>query len=73
MVRSPSTTSKSVFPVELPIPGKCLSVVLTLPARWTRISSAAFATTTFGSAEKLRCSPPIAGLVGLTFRSTTGA
>ena len=33
-----SATPKSVFVVELPIPGKCLSVVRTPAARWASIS-----------------------------------
>ena len=41
-----STTAKSVLPVALPKPGKCLSAVLTPAARWTWISSVAFSTTT---------------------------
>jgi hypothetical protein len=68
-----STTPKSVLPVALPSPGKCLSTVRIPAARSSRISSVALATTTDGSAEKLRPSRPIAGLFGFTFRSTTGA
>ena len=37
------------------------------------ISASAIAATTAGSAEKLRSSAPIAGFVGLTLTSTTGA
>jgi len=57
-----SATPKSVFVVELPIPGKCLRVVRTPAARCASISALAIFTTTSGSAENDRSSAPIAGL-----------
>ncbi len=68
-----STTAKSVLAAALPSPGKCLTTERT-PAAWRpRISASAIAATTAGSAEKLRSSAPMAGFLGFTFTSTTGA
>ena len=67
-----STQPRCVSAVELPWPGKCLSVPPT-PASWSPARYARpCAVTTVGSAEKLRSRAPMIGLFGFTFTSTTG-
>ena len=68
-----SATPKSVFVDAEPRPGKCFSAVRTPASRWALTSVVASRVTAAGSAENERPSAPIAGLSGLTSRSTTGA